>query len=569
MSAGQKNTPLLLGLVSCLALTAGCGQSTPVDPDGSGNQDGGAADGGGSPDSAAQGPLANVFRVSPIEDNNRTTVVPLRHLTDPAGKLTGEWATVYNCMPDNSGKPVTFYYGGMTIKGTICTLKQTAAPGSDGNYLQIKPPAKATVGNDPFTEVMMYHHITTYHDYLSRLMGQALGSQKPHIDGKSLRSIVNLQGRVELVGNRWVGLPNAAFFPKESSTLLSQLGVDLLAGQDAIVFGFNNLKDDPLLALLAALMGGLPAVNFSWDASVIYHEYTHYGIGKALWSPAKDKYGLDPTPRGLNEALADYFPSSYLELAKLGRYALGNSARDLSRDLKCPGHIVGEEHRDGEVASGALWAARKVLGAATADQALWNAIVTFTARTNFNQAATAILAEVKKVAPSKHDAVKKIFEGRGFLGCVRLVDHRDLGGPLVVYGPSYGGTASAPADFLEGAPSHLQYRVALQAGVKELTIEYTPSAGDVYVALKPGSGPILWDYTTGRAKHDARVVLQGQKPSGNGPHKLVISGDCLSDKGLVYQLINKGSAAGRLRLVKVTRSTTKTNTSDNFTGCGT
>ena len=562
----MKTTTILL--VPALFLTWGCSDTPQADEDGSVTRtgDGGSADSRVTrPDSGPAGPLAKVYRVSPTEDKKELTQVKLAQITDSKGRLSGKWADVYNCVPDKSGKPLSVDIGGgMKFTGKLCTLRQTALPAKDGTYLHIKPPKVDTAGDDAFAELMMYHHMTTFHDHLSKSFGLT------HLDQKgSLKAVVNLQGYVDMFG-KWVGLPNAAFMPKESTQLLKQYGIELFKDTDTIVFGYNNL------------MPTMGQVNFAYDASVIYHEYVHYTIGQALWLPAKDAYGLDPTPKGLNEALADYFPSSFLNNPKLGAYALGGSARDLTRDLRCPAHIIGEEHRDGEVAAGALWAARKHLTAAVADKAYWNAIVSFTARTNFDTAAKAFLDQLKqaKVPADRLATVEKLWKERGFLGCARLREHKDYSGSTT-YGPGFGGTGTAPTDFANGVPGYMQYKLTVADTTKEITIEYVPMSGgmmgmgatlgDASVALKPGDKAIAWSYTTATAKHDAQKTLKGAKvldtnknPTG---FKLVLSGDCVKKGYLVYQFINHGLSPGGMSKVTITQSATRTNTTDNFSGC--
>ncbi len=553
----------LMAMALCAALLGSACTDTPAAEDGAPAK----GDAGTPPADALKpdstGPLANIYKVNPTVDKKTTSKVKLAHVSGAKGNLTGKWADVWNCMPAKGGKKLSLDFTGMKFTGTLCTLKQTALPGKDGTYLQIKPPKVDTVGNDAFAEVMMYHHVTTFHDHLRNTFGLK------HLDKQSLKSVVNLQGFVDMFG-KWVGLPNAAFMPKESTQLLKQYGIELFKDSDTIVFGYNNL------------MPTMGSVNFSYDASVIYHEYTHYAIGKALWTPAKDKYGLDPTPKGLNEALADYFPSSFLNDPKLGAYALGTSARDLTRDLRCPGHIVGEEHRDGEIASGALWAVRKLLTAKVADAAYWKAIVTFTASTNFDTAAKAFLDELKKakVPQDRLDKVKKLWETRGFLGCIRLKDHKDYAGSATL-GPGFGGSSNAPSDFANGVPGYVQYKLEVKDTTKEITVEYVPMSGgmmgmggalgDVSVLLKTGEKPILWDYATGKAVNDAKKTIKGavvKDTKGNATgFKLVFSGDCVKKGYLVYQFLNHSTGAGGMTKVKITQSATKTNKTDNFTGC--
>ena len=558
----QTQTLMVLCCVAALLLAPACSDTLATEDSAPPQGDGGVTKDTLKPDSP--GPMANVYKVNPIVDKKETSKVKLAHITGAKGNLTGKWADVYNCMPEKGGKKLSLDFSGIKFTGTMCTLKQTALPGKDGTYLHITLPKVDTAGNDAFAEIMMYHHVTTFHDHLRNSFGLK------HLDKQSLKSVVNLQGYVDMF-QKWVGLPNAAFMPKESTQLLKQYGIEMFKDSDTIVFGYNNL------------MPTMGSVNFSYDASVIYHEYTHYTIGSALWMPAKDKYGLDPTPRGLNEALADYFPSSYLSDPKLGAYALGTSARDLTRDLRCPAHIVGEEHRDGEVASGALWAARKLLTAKVADKAYWNAIITFTATTNFDQAATAFLDELKKVAPADQvAAVKKLWQQRGFLGCVRVMKHKDYSG-TATYGPGFGGSSTAPSDFVSGVPGYIQYKLDVADTTKEITVEYVPMSGgmfgvggglgDVSVALKTGDKPIVWEYTTGKAVNDSQKTLKGatvKDTTGNPTgYKLVLSGDCVKKGTLVYQFINNAAGAGGMSKVKISQSATKTNTTDNFTGCST
>jgi hypothetical protein len=440
--------------------------------------------------------------------------------------------------------------GGMT--GTMCVPKQAALPGADGSYLHIVPPASDVAGNDSFAEAMMYHHINTIHDHYTTSFGLA------HLDAKVLLAVTNLQGNVY---NQWSGFPNAGY--ANASGYMSFLG--LPGDRETIIFGFvSNI-----------LMG--PLVNFSYDAAVIYHEYTHYTIGTALMArAAPDKYGLSPTPLALNEAFADYFPASFLDEPRLGEYSLGTQMRDLTEDRRCPATIRGESHNDGRVASGSLWAARKLLGADVLDKAAWKAVLTFASNTSFTEGASAILDEIQQVAPDKHAAVKQIFTERGFLDCVRLMDHKDFTAsmfdPLSSMG--YSGSFNIGVTYANGVPGYVQYKIPINATTQEVTITYraekqsytgTGAKGDVWVALKPGSEPILYDYSSGKGVSDAHVVLDGVEEGEDD--KLVLSGDCIVPGELVFLFVNKEASSGSLTKVLVTQSDTKTNTTDNFIGC--
>ena len=543
----------------CLPLYVACGDPALPQGDaglaGDGGRTGDAtsrADGGGRGE-----PMANVYAVNPVEDQRKTVQVRLNHLTDPKGFLTGKYANVFNCTRKDGGEKISAAFGGMSITGRMCKMEKVATSGPDGSYLHIKP-ASESDGNDPFAEVMMYHHVTSVHDYFADTLGF-----KKTID-RSLRALVNVQAYVDLLG-RWMSIPNAAFVPKETGSFFQSFGVDLNKGEDTIIFAQAD------------------AVDMSYDASVINHEYTHAVIGMALSGLAYDEYGVDPSPGALNEGFADYFAASHLNVPTIGTYALANlgGARDLRRKLLCPGHLVGEVHHDGEVAAGALWAARTILTPQVADKAFLGAVLGLAGTTGFEGAAQALLAEVKLAVPDKHDAVKALFEEYGLLGCKRLLEHKDYdylasGSPLA---PRYFGTLGSPAVFTDGVPGFVQYKVEGAADTKELVIEYVPlgqsmsgllggggaTKGDVAVALRKGDSPITYAYGTGKAVSTAHVVLKGADDAQG--YKLTVSGSCLTKGTLVFQFVGKGTEGGELKRVKVTQSAVASGAPANFSSC--
>jgi hypothetical protein len=147
---------------------------------------------------------------------------------------------------------------------------------------------------------------------------------------------------------------------------------------------------------------------------------------------------------------------------------------------------------------------------------------------------------------------------------------------MAAYSPVIEGTHYAPAVFSDGAPGYVQYRISLAEKTRQVTIEYTPAIdgmsgigakrGDVSVALRAGSDPITWDYTTGKAVSTAQLTKKGE-PEGSTSYKLTLSGSCI-DKGqggdLVFQFINHGTQTGLLTMVKVTQSPDLTETSTAF-----
>ena len=558
----MRRASLLLVLV-----LAACGSAAPLQTDGTRQPP--KPDAGPGPDVAIKpdtvrgdgpGPMANVYKVDPATDNRKTSQVLLKALTDPQGTLTGRYVNAWNCAREK-GHSLSFDLAGMTVTGALCTISRKASRGADGSYLQIIPAASDTDGSDAFSEIMMYHHVTTIGSHYENDFGLSRVN-------KSLRSLVNLQGYADILSN-WVGFPNAAYFPKQSADQLSQLlGVDLLNSDEGIIFGYNNV------------VPGMPLAEYAQDASVIYHEYTHFTIGERLFEPSPDQYGVDPTPFGLNEALADYMAASYLDRSMIGGFALGSMGRDLTRTFKCPDHIVGEPHNDGEIAAGAIWATRTVVGATLLDPAVWKAILTFTMSTTFEQAATAIVAEVKKVAPDKEQAVQQIFVDHGMIGCVRLVDYKDFAVDPLSGGasPTVSGVGSTSMDYPDGVPGPLQYRLPIADTTKELSIEYAAAAGglmglpigggtaELWVALRKGSDPIAYTYAGGEGSSNAQVMLKGA--TGTGTQKLVLSGTCISKGDLIFQFLNRTTSDASLSSVKVTQSPTITpGSTPNFDGC--
>jgi hypothetical protein len=516
-----------------------------------------------SPDGVALAPLANVYRVNPVEDPE-TIQVQLRHLESADGSLAGRWANVWNCVAREGGRRLTVDLGQMQISGSLCQFERTAAPGPGGDYLHIAPPPKAdATGPSSFAEVMMYHHLTALHDHYRERYGIK------HID-KPVRAIVNLQGYVDAFG-RWIGLPNANFIPVEHTKLLKSLvGVDILEGEEALVFGYNNISPQ------------IGQVNFAFDAMTIYHEYTHFTIGgQRLLEPAVDRYGPDASPIALNEAFADYFPSSFLDTPLAGgTYTLGKLARNLDNDYRHPEHLTGETHIDGEVASGAFWELRRMMGTRTADTVLWNAALSFTLTTSFDLGSQAILAEIKRLAPEHHDAAKQVLVERGLLGGDRLKTHEDYdnNGPLAAYSPMVEGRFTAPAVFQRGGvPGYVQHRVTLDQATRQVTIGFTPlvgamaqgpaARGDVSVAVRRGSSPITYDYSGEVPVSSAHAVLKGAAVGDTG-YRLTLSGACVEGGGdLVFQFINHGDDAATITSVKVTQSETVTTPTPTFSSC--
>ena len=228
----MKQTILRFGVMAASAtLPVGCSTEAPANdpvillvaqdsaPTGTRVVDGGLSKDAGTPDSAVvllDEPLGRVYLNDPATDNGALSEVTLHSSTDPMGKLTSEWVQVFNCLNEDGGVVAMPDVGGFNITIALCNEKQTVTPDPDGHYLSIEPPQTDSDPNDQFAELMMYHHVNLAHDYFKETHGFA------DLD-YPLPALVNVQVKVDpplpflnAGPDGWIGLSNAAFFPKEA-----------------------------------------------------------------------------------------------------------------------------------------------------------------------------------------------------------------------------------------------------------------------------------------------------------------------------------------------------------------
>lgn len=530
-----------------------------------------AADTSAPEDTAVRlGPVALVYPVNPV-DTPELVEVELRHLVGGDGSLVGDYARVRGCVADlETGQKVPLDLGGLSLQITLCTPTHLVRSGDDGSYLHVTPPATPEQDDGRFAEVMMYHHMQQVHDYFKGVHG--LTDRDEPLD-----ALVNLQAHIDLC-DEWARLPNAAFIPHEALDQLP-LGIELdldIAG-DAIVFSGSATK------------------NFAFDASVIYHEYTHAILGATRLNAAfLDDQGVNNLPGALNEAYADYFASALTGLSAVGNYSLNGLgsfevcgiglggadeelARDMSRFHTCPDDLTAEVHADSEIFSSALWKIRQALGAVDADRVILDAVLTLTNTSDFTIAAEATVdAADALLGPEAAATVRQAFDDRGIIDCPRVLPVERVGARgLPVSLPGVGDLGAANP-FDSYAPGYLQYSVEIppQAQTLVLTLELAegglfgglPGGGggapELAAAFKRGDAPIAYATEAGAAGHDAEVVV----PADPEALTITLSGDCLVPGAWTFALHNGGAAAG-LRAVTVTTSNTPTE-SPNFDGCG-
>lgn len=450
-------------------------------------------------------PLAKIYRVDPLITPNLEEV-ELEHLTSTDGSLRGSYANVRSCTPDaERGQKVTLNIG-IPLEITSCVPEAKAFPGADGTYRDIAPAASLATDDGRFAEVMMYHHMQVVHDYFKDNFGLTDRDQP-------LEAVTNVQINV---CNAWTMIANAAFFPAGSFEQLG-LGLDFGIEGDSIIFSGSSKR------------------NFSLDAAVIYHEYTHAMLGATRLSGVfPDKEGLNNLPGALNEAYADYFAATITNQSAIGNFALndfegmkicgfemgggGNLARDLENFRSCPGDLTAEVHADSEMFSSALWQIRKDLGATDADKVVLQAVLTLTDTSDFQIAAAATIDAAEELFGAEAKAkVEKAMADRGLIDCERVLPIERIG----VRGLDV--TLESPSSFQVNpypgyAPGYLQYSFVVPEGTKKVTLTVTAAAGggfggggalNLEAALKPGVKPIRYSYgfTAGSAINDAALTL--------------------------------------------------------------
>jgi hypothetical protein len=499
------------------------------------------------PDVASpDGRAANVFPVDPVTSDWVTSVVYAPHLTDPAGRLTGAYANVYNCLPKSSGS------GG--YGGEFCTPEQTVLPGVDDTYLHIEAPASDKAFDDAFAEVQMYVHINEIHDYFAGTFGFT-GLDTPLI------GIVNLSMKQY---GQWAPFDNAAFMPQAT---MQAYGLDLGLDGDAIVFGQGTF------------------VDFSYDATVIYHEYTHAVVGEQrLYGFTADVYGLNPEPMAINEATADYFAASRVGNPRIGAYALdmpfmGDLSRNLSEMHTCPEGLIGESHHDGRMWSSGLWAIRVALGQEVADRLIFGALMEFGQETTFHEAADLLLDQAEAEGPSAKTAVLAALSDRNLVACQRVKPFVNLSSVPYDEPLSVKGTMTSMVNEFQTSkivPMAFQYVAAVPEGTAAIQLDFNARVSDEMsqywqgpiepkVAFRQGQA-VAYAYAGGKMQMAADALLVPDAEGGN-KWRVTLAGSCVKAGELYLQFLNETMVDLQLDAMSLTWLPDAAGFAPNFDGC--
>ena len=496
------------------------------------------------------GPLAWVYKRDPFTDAGELQQVELASpSTAPDGALIGEYVQVINCLNQPGGESL---FG----IGTFCKETNVAKPGADGTYLHIKPPEDTSNPDDEFAEVMMFQHVNLIHHYFKNVHGLT------DLD-YPLQALVNVMLYFEggLFGQQtgWNDFQNAAFIPEES---FAGLGLPPRPG-GAIVFGQAGY------------------IDFAYDASVIYHEYTHAMVGTTrLNGQLVDKWGLDNLPGAMNEGFADYFAASMSGHPYIGTYSLATAGQHLLRNLAepkvCPDDLKTEIHADGKIIGSAMWTLREALGKETTDGIILRALQSFSQTTNVDQAANMIVDEAYLISDEVGAVAEEAMDAHGLRACVRANAWTDFNVytdydkvPIAV-----GGTSSVPtASFPAGAPAYVQLYVDIPEDAQVVSMTWLAQAasqspfggggGDatpMKLAIRSGS-PIEFDWTTGGAP--VADTILSSKPVTGGWSGVLVDASCFTPGTRLYTtLLNPSSNPNNVMQTKLQILTTPSNSSD-------
>lgn len=455
---------------------------------------------------------AFVFAPDPVTQPEVQEVLLAAPTTDD-GRLTNAYVSALNCLQEAGGTSLFGF-------ASLCVEDSTAIPDVDGSYRSILPPDDFTDGQDAFAQVQMYHHVNVMHDYFKSTFGFE-GLDFP------LDAVVNLTLNVQ---GQWRSFPNAAFMPEESFA----------------AFGLPPRENG------AIMFGQGDDVDFSYDASVIYHEYSHAMVGpERMNSVTVKESGLDNTAGAMNEGVADYFASTVLDEAYLGPYALGDLGRDLSSSRSCPEDLTTEVHADGKIIASALWEIRAQLGREVADGLVFRAVQGSSAGTGLDELGELLRAEAATLGTDVQAAVEPILIDHGVLGCVRAKPWVDVDFATTAEQVPHQveGTQGAQGGFPDGMPGYHQWFVDVPAG-KAVTLAWSFAPANGFGAAEPGpvklalkKGAMVEVSPTGAIAADAVV---DDAPFAEGAQTITLWGNCTpAEGGRVFLLFVNPNEGGQ------------------------
>jgi hypothetical protein len=369
--------------------------------------------------------LGRVYEQNP--NNGEIVDVELMNLDGDGSLLTGEYASAFRYVLPDSGV-------------------QTAVPNSGEDFLY-DPSASQPDFDDPFCEVQLYHHV----DLIATYFTDTFGHEHPQ---KPLPAYCNYHQNTDAEGNP---LP------------------------------YNNAQftNDPVNPLRVVIQFGQgDTVDFSYDASIVYHEFTHYVVHSvaALNFDFGDIYGTTVMPLAIHEGTADYYAATLTGDPNMSEYI--PIGRHLVNDKKCPDDIMGlEPHDDGEVVGGAFWAIREAVGPEISDAIIFRGLDLIPRDSSFRAFAEAIMTAAGDMVAAgdmtdaQRSDVQAVLDEKGLSICDRFIALEDGGEPMTA--AVFGFIMFGACDFIAfveslgySLPSAFQWTIDVPDTATTLTVSF-------------------------------------------------------------------------------------------------
>ncbi len=266
----------------------------------------------------------------------------------------------------------------------------------------------------------------------------------------------------------------------------------------------------------AIVFGNGRNADFAWDGDVAVHELTHALMHanprQTLGRVVRDALGIDVTPRGAHEGLADYFAMAMTGDPYLGEWLgpkVGRSGFEPIRNLldtqaKCFADYtyrpIGEEHSDGEPIAAALWQARSALALVQRplfDKAVFNAVRALGEGDTFATISSLVVAETTVgLGEAAAATALSALAARQVNQCQRVLPFPPPNDSPVsrATGDSYW-VFTQPANEHGGlAPQPVQYRFKLETSAPQIHVVVGSDCANSGVFLKRAA-PVAWDWT--------------------------------------------------------------------------
>lgn len=421
----------------------------------------------------------NIYEYNPGGDGTQETVErELVELTAAQDFCESGLVEAFNCIDEGETMTVNF---GINVTVPMCTEKHIAELDDDGNMLY-DPVLKGWPDNssraDEFSEVHLFYHVQKIYERFQNIALHVNASEPPfeNLNQVPLHCVANFEmpdinalfggGQVSLVP-----FDNAFFVPKNG------LIPNEYPESDSIVFGQGTTRD------------------FSYDADVIYHEFTHAVIGTVVDPPSIsfDQYGLSTDPGAINEGYADFFSATYTGDPQMAEYVGGafesaeggGSLRNLENTKKCPDDVVGEVHDDSEWWSASLWTLREKYKVSDTDHddidaAIFEALTQLPKGSDFSNGALSYTIAATTTAEvigewfgtDAKTFAENTFKDRGLYNCDRAVPVQS--GFRQEMTQLYGKSAVRISPYV---PAMLQYHANLEKPVKSIIVSFMTYAG--------------------------------------------------------------------------------------------